>query len=190
MRIFALDQASYKTGYALFDGIDLVRWGHLDAKRCDTTHERVEDMMTLINNLIVKIHPHKVIFEDVQLQGSPQTLILLARIQGAIINCCTANGIPYKMYLPTKWRSIIGIKQGKGEGRKRADLKEQAIAFVREAYEINIGDDCAESITIGLAYLKENELLPSLDNLKRSRKGQHTEYREIKETDFKEKNNG
>ena len=94
------------------------------------------------------------------------------------------------MYLPTKWRSIIGIKQGKGEGRKRADLKEQAIAFVREAYEINIGDDCAESITIGLAYLKENELLPSLDNLKRSRKGQHTEYREIKETDFKEKNNG
>ena len=33
MRILALDQASYKTGYALFDGIDLVRWGHSRARR-------------------------------------------------------------------------------------------------------------------------------------------------------------
>lgn len=168
MRTLGFDQSTQKTGYALFDNSDLVRWGVLDMHKEKDGNKRVPLMIAEIVKVIGKIKPDRVVFEDVALQDSPRTLIMLSRIQGAIIGFCIEHGIPYEIYMPTSWRKIVGIKQGKGI--KRENLKEQAIAFVRDAYGIKVGDDCAEGISLTLADLKERGVLPDYSSLKLKRK--------------------
>ena len=57
------------------------------------------------------------------------------------------------MYLPTQWRKLIGIKQGKGI--KRNELKAQSLEFVKTITDDLVNEDIAEAIAIGCAYLKE-----------------------------------
>jgi len=161
LRTLGFDQSTQKTGYALFNGPDLVRWGILDKHKEKDGNKRVPIMIAEIIKVIGKIKPDRVVFEDVALQDSPRTLIMLSRIQGAIIGYCIEHEIPYELHMPTGWRKIVGFRQGKGI--KREELKQQAIAFVEKCYGLRVGDDCAESICLTLADLKEQGILPDLD---------------------------
>lgn len=195
MRILSLDQSTACTGYALFNDTDLLRWGVIDCHKIKDSTERVESMIIQMCELIEESKCEYVVFENIQMQTSVQTVMLLARLQGAIIYYCAAHHIPYMMYLPTQWRKIIGFNQG--QGHNRSDLKQQAIEYIKESYRIHVKDDVAESITIGLAYLKDHDMLPDLENLKRSRKdtgekplikGDNTDGRTSKKTKSKKSN--
>ena len=168
LRIAVFDQSSNKTGYAVFSGTGLTRWGVINLSKEKDVSSRIKDMCLEINTIIDKVKPDIVIFEDVNLRTSPKTLIMLAQIQGCIMMSCFLSGIKFAKYAPATWRRIIGITQN--NKTKRANLKEQAMAFVRAGYGINVGDDCAEAICIGLAHLKNENLLPDFENLKRSKK--------------------
>ena len=50
---------------------------------------------------------------------------------------------------PSSWRAALGIRNGRGI--KRTTLKEADIAFVKEKYGIDVNDDEADAICIGLA---------------------------------------
>lgn len=125
-------------------------------------------MCVQIDTIIEKTKPDIVVFEGVNLRTSVRTLITLAQIQGCIMQSCFLKNIEFTEYAPVSWRKIIGITQNNKIQRK--ELKEQAIAFVRDGYKINVGEDCAEAICLGLAHLKKNDLLPDLNDLKRSKK--------------------
>ncbi len=118
-RMIAFDQASVKTGYAVFDGTDLIKWGLLEAN---------------------------------SKQQSIQIVILLARLQGCIIDICRKKKAAYSIYQPTTWRSNIGFDQG---NLKRKELKQQAVDHVKNSYGLNVGEDVCEAICIGLAHLKQ-----------------------------------
>lgn len=113
----------------------------------DKSDRRVENMMMRIFNCIKENNPDYVVIEDVALQKNPATLIMLSRLQGAIIGFCEFNGIPYEIMKPPSWRKILGFKQGKGE--ERLDLKKQAIEYVQNKYSLKLQDDVCESICIG-----------------------------------------
>lgn len=166
MIVLSLDQSSVSTGYSVFDGSDLLRYGVIDLHKCDT-NERIPNMCRRINALLDKVHPDIVIFEDVSLRTSVKTLIMLSRLQGCIMQSCYERNIPFHVYAATSWRKLIGMKQG---SKKRKELKEDAMSLVRSSYGINIGDDCAESICMGLAYLKENDMLPDLEQLRKNKR--------------------
>lgn len=168
MRLIAFDQSSTKTGYAIFSDTDLTRWGVLDYSKDKNVQNRVKEMCLEINTIISRVKPDLVIFEDVNLRTSVKTLIMLAQIQGCIMQSCFLKGIDFVIYAPATWRRIVGIKQSNKIERK--NLKDQAIAFVRTGYGIKVGDDCAEAICEGLAHLKNEGLLPELTDLKRSSK--------------------
>lgn len=168
LRVVSFDQASIKTGYAVFSGTDLTRWGVLDYHKEKDANTRFKNMCLEINTIIDRVNPDIVVFEDVNLRTSVKTLIMLARIQGCIMQSCFLHNIPFVIYSPVTWRKIVGINQSNKIERK--ELKEQAIAFVRSSYGIKVGDDCSEAICEGLAYLKDNGYLPELTNLKRSSK--------------------
>ena len=57
-----------------------------------------------------------------------------------------------------------------GRDIKREQLKQEAIDMVYDAYGFKCGDDEAEAIVEGLAYLKENNLLPNQDEKKTKKK--------------------
>lgn len=124
---------------------DLINLKNEDEER------RVETMMKKICEAIKKYKPDFVVIEDIALQRNPATLIILARLQGAIIGYCEFNCIPYNIIKPPNWRKVLGFRQGRGI--KRPQLKKQAIEYVRNKYGLTLQDDICESICIGDAYL-------------------------------------
>lgn len=151
MRILAVDQATKKTGYALFADGDLYSYGVLTAKGKDSP-DRMQDMCHQIQHLIKKYKPSYLVIEKVSLHSSVPVLVSLANLQGCIFQMCFEKDIGYILYAPSTWRRIIGIIGGK---LKREDYKKRAIAFVENSYGITVDDDCAEAICMGLAHLIE-----------------------------------
>ncbi|MGE9950112.1 hypothetical protein [Coprococcus catus] len=52
---------------------------------------------------------------------------------------------------PSSWRKAINLKQNKNI--KREQLKQEAIDYVKEKYNIEVNDDIADAICIGDAVL-------------------------------------
>ena len=111
-------------------------------------------MIKTIGDYIFNNKPDYVVFEGVSLQTNVSTLLLLAQIQGAIMQTCVLNNIPHIIYKPTTWRKILGFNQGKNI--KRPKLKKQAKEFVENKYNLKLKEDICDAICIGEAFIKEH----------------------------------
>ncbi|MCM1062840.1 MAG: hypothetical protein NC452_21580 [Eubacterium sp.] len=149
----SIDQATVKTGIAVHcDGeLTLHDLIDLDKEKVDIP-ERIYVMVDRICGYIQRIKPDFVVFEDVAMQSNPSTLILLSRLQGAIIGYCRVNRIPYDILKPPNWRKALGFKQG--QGIKRPQLKKQAVEYVKTIYGLSLSEDVCEAVCIGDAFLK------------------------------------
>lgn len=160
MKILSLDQASVKTGYAIFDNEKIIFQGLIHIKEKDI-NLKLNQMIMEVIKVIDKYNPDILLFEDVSMQTNVKTLIVLSRLQGSIIGHCLNKNIPYIIYKPTTWRSILGFVQGRGI--KRSELKQQAYDYIKTKYNINnMSEDTAEAMCIGSAYI--TELLNIKDN--------------------------
>ncbi len=122
-------------------------------------------MCSEIKHLIDYYYPDYIVAEDVNLRhGSVRTVIMLARLSGCIQQMAFEADIPIIFYSPSTWRKIAGIKMGRDI--KRPQLKKEAIKMVYDSYGFKCGDDEAEAIIEGLAFLKENNLLPNINENK------------------------
>lgn len=157
MKILSFDQSTVKTGYAVFDGADLIAHGVIDLHKDKDAWEREQLMRIRIKDLIKQNRPKVVVLEGVSAKSNPQTVIMLGRLQGHIMSAAWDKNADVKIYLPTEWRKIDGIKQGP---RTRKELKEQSIALVANAYGLDLPEDEAEAIAIGIAYLKDSGVIP------------------------------
>lgn len=88
------------------------------------------------------------------LMKSPQTMKILARLQGIIVGFCMDKEIPFHIYLPTEWRKRLGFKQGRAS---RDQLKQQAIDLVSNSYNLSVNSDEADAICIAIAHIKNLE---------------------------------
>lgn len=111
----------------------------------------MSEMIKRIHNQIIENNVDHVVFEDVSLQTNVSTLILLAQIQGAIINTCVMNNISYSVYKSTSWRKILKFKQSRGI--KRPELKQQAKDYVFNKYKLKLKEDICDAICIGEAFI-------------------------------------
>lgn len=155
IKFIAIDQASAVTGLAVFENDKLIQYDIIELKKIKDTSERVHEMIKQIHNHIIKNNVDFVVFEDVSLQTNVSTLILLAQIQGAIINTCVLNNICYSVYKPTFWRSKLNFKQSRNV--KRTELKQQAKDYVFNKYGLKLKEDICDAICIGEAFIVESE---------------------------------
>lgn len=153
IKIIAFDQALGKTGVCTIDG-DTVYHSLIDLSKTKDVLERSTMMRQMIQSRIKNNHPDLVVIEDVALQSSPKTLIQLAQLQGAIMGVCELNNIPYEIIKPSEWRKILGFKQGRV---KRAELKQQAIDYVKTYYGEDVSSDEADAMCIATAVKMELE---------------------------------
>lgn len=119
------------------------------------TNERMHEMIKRIHNMIIESDVDYVVFEDVSLQTNVSTLLLLAQIQGAIMQTCVMNNIPFIIYKPTQWRKVLKFNQGKSI--KRPELKQQAKDYVYNKYGLKLKEDLCDAICIGEAFILENQ---------------------------------
>lgn len=165
-RILAFDQASITSGWSVYDGDKMIKYGHWTSDGAHST-ERIAQTKQWVVSMIAKWKPDKVIFEDIQLQTykkNPQEVIemvttfkKLAHLQGVLKNYCYENGILYKIAAPATWRHHSQVK-----GNNRTDQKKSAQLRVKSIYDISVSQDEADAILIGrwAAYdNKANEII-------------------------------
>ena len=132
----------------------LIKYDLIDLHKNKNMEIRVCEMIKTIGDYISNNKPDYVVFEGVSLQTNVSTLLLLAQIQGAIMQTCVSNNIPHIIYKPTTWRKILGFNQGKNI--KRPELKKQAKEFVENKYNLKLKEDICDAICIGEAFIKEH----------------------------------
>lgn len=169
--ILGLDMATKKTGYGILDAnAKLIDCGVFRTVSSEP-RLRIREIYDGIENLIKNNDIKHIIFEDVPItnHNNLKTGKDLCILQGAILSLCFKYNIEYTFYLPSSWRSIIGLYDGTREGTKREIQKIKAVNKVNEVYGLNFeyyasetkqrttDDDKAEAICLCLAYIKENK---------------------------------
>ena len=162
IKILSTDQSSSITGVAVFEDNILSKYDMIDLHNNKNQEERFKEMIVRISEYISAENPDYVVIEDVSLQTNVSTLLLLAQIQGAIMQVCATRNIPYYVYKPSFWRKVLKFNQGKGI--KRPELKKQAKDHIYSKYGLDLKIDQCEAICIGEAFISENEKLKGKTN--------------------------
>lgn len=150
-RILALDQATKVTGYAIYDGEELVKYGTFETYK-ETQEDKFSDVRCWLINMINIWQPEFIGFEGIQLQDNLSggqkmgvtTFEALARLQGAIMVTCKEMGIPFEIYPTNTWRQGCGVK-----GRARAEKKRSMQKLAKEWFDVTVTEDEADAIGIG-----------------------------------------
>lgn len=162
VRILALDDATEKTGWSIFDNDRLVSSGVIEFTQSDTI-ERISKMRKWLVDMIDIWRPDRVAIEDIQLQKFDANIGVdvfktLARLQGALLITCFEKDVEYAIVHVSTWRSHCKIK-----AKTRVDQKRAAQIFVKDAYGVDATQDEADAICIGTycasKYGKKIELL-------------------------------
>lgn len=145
-RFLALDQSTNITGWSIYDGNELIKYGVFSTS--DSNDEIVRDYevrMWLIN-MVNNWKPDFVGIEGIQYQQNfgVTTFETLARLQGIIMETLYELNLPYVICPTNTWRHHCGVK-----GRTRVDKKKSMQLLVKEWFDITITDDEADAIGIG-----------------------------------------
>lgn len=152
--ILALDQASRTTGWAAFQGDQLIASGTFTVTD-DYFANRLVKIREKVDSLIQQYKIDKVLLEDIQLQGQTNnvtTYKALAEVLGVLEELCSERKISHELVHSQTWKSSLGIK-----GRDRATQKRNAQIYVAETYDKKVSQDESDSICIGAAYIKNNK---------------------------------
>lgn len=146
-RILALDQASRTTGYSIFDGQELVAFGVYNASGSNGK-ARINDVCDWLEHMIELYEPDFVGIEDIQYNnGAHNTFKLLGQLMGAIFRTLYDAKIPHDSVLIPTWRKSVGVK-----GRGRAEQKANAQRVVKAKYGLDVSEDEADAICIGMHF--------------------------------------
>lgn len=102
-------------------------------------------MGDLISDKIEELQPNVVVIEGVQFQNNYRTYSQLSQMQGVIFNILFTRDIAFRLIEPTAWKSYSKIK-----GKKRVEQKENTILMVRNKFDLNVSEDEADAIGIGI----------------------------------------
>lgn len=167
-RLLALDQATQVSGWSLWDGDQLVKYGAFHAPSGKMI-SRLSQVHFWLLNLINNFQPDIVVLEDIQMQDKVNdetgahygsmgvtTYKSLAELLGVLSVCLYENNVDFKIVSSQIWRKGVGVK-----GRSRADRKRSAQQLVKQWYDINVTEDEADAICLG-KYGVENCAMPKM----------------------------
>ena len=150
-RWLGFDQSSNRTGYALFDDKNLIRYGLIDKSKNKDVPNRIKEMFLCIVEIAEKEHPDFLVFEGVQRQANEKTMLMLSQLGGMCIGHAYERNIDVCCPLPVEWRAKLGFHQGAHV--KREELKKQAIDFIKRTFGIEASEDECEAIALTYAML-------------------------------------
>lgn len=138
------------------DNDEIVESGVITVNEYDNTITRLESMFNKIMELINRVKPDWIVFENIQFQRNYQTYKTLAQLQGLIMAYLFQNDYGFTIIEATAWKKHCGIK-----GKKRDEQKKNTQKYVEETYGLKVSED--ESDAVGIAvwakdnlYMEEN----------------------------------
>ena len=153
-RTLAIDQATYTSGWSVYDGKELVKFGIFNT----TLNDEIARDNALKNWLISMINnwrPDYIAIEDLHFQEksdkgqrmSVTVFKMLARLQGVLMETCYEEKIPYKVINTNTWRLHCGVR-----GKTRVDKKRSMQLLAKNWYGIMPTEDEADALGIGKYY--------------------------------------
>ena len=154
MRILALDQASRISGWAVFDGDQLIEYGKIDLGNIADVGVRLHKLRQNVQSMIQQYNIDKVILEDIYMDGQKinnvSTFKILAEVFGVLYELCIDLQIPVDAVLAGTWKSTHNIK-----GKTRPEQKKNAQQWVIDNYNIKPTQDECDAICIGAHVVKK-----------------------------------
>ena len=152
LRLIAFDQSTRATGFCIMEmgSGDIIESGVIIPNKNDETIDRI---IYTIKRCLHLVRTHEVTFvfiEGVQNQRNPRVFEILAKLAGSLEIMLYESGYLVNVVKASEWRKRVGIK-----GRKRADVKKEAIDMVKEIYGIEVSEDEAEAVLFARAFAKE-----------------------------------
>lgn len=144
-RLIALDQATYITGYSVFDDDQLVYAGTFETN-AESEIARLAEIKNWFTNMLVNWKSDMVALEGIQYQAQigVTTFETLARLQGILWVAAYENKNEVHICHTATWRAHSDIK-----GKTRNDKKRSASLRVKELYDRHFPIDAEEAILIG-----------------------------------------
>lgn len=143
MIVLSIDQAN-KAGWALFDNEKLIKYDVEDFEQYKDYTEKISNIKKWLNKTIKKYQPEICSIEDIQFQNNYDTYRKLAELKGVLENNLFEKEFLYFTIPASQWRSTCGVK-----GRKREEQKKNAQIFVKNKFNIDVGEDEADAICQG-----------------------------------------
>ncbi len=163
MKICSLDLSSKASGYAIIKDRTLIDSGVITVNGTDAI-ARIKKMSAGIASILEKHQDIDVlVLEEVRPSdenGNRKNLHthkILMYVQAAMIFLMHElyPNIEIEYLYPSEWRAECGIRNGRGIYRD--EQKKLDIEFVKNLFNLNVGDDEADAIGIGVAYAKKND---------------------------------
>lgn len=154
IKLCGLDTSSRCSGYSYFENGELIEHGVVDlGKFKGSSDERIREMGRGLLKALQKYDPDIVVIEE-EVIGSSTTTRMLAMIIGIVMSWTIAKNREFHMLQPSQWRSLV-CNEGESYPRKREDAKAWDISKCKEFFGIDVGDDEADGILIGKAYIRK-----------------------------------
>lgn len=151
-RYLCLDQALQVSGYAIFDEKkELIEHGLFKTKNSAPIEERLGDIWNFLNNAFQEYDFSHIFFEDCQQQQNAQTYHKLSMVKAIILLWTFIHHIPYTVLSPSHWRSLIKEHHHVAFGRTRKEQKKNCQNFIKDTFQIEVSEDEADAIAIGVA---------------------------------------
>ena len=154
LKLIAFDQSTTATGWCVMEmkTARIIESGVILPKKNDETIDRITYTIKRCLNLVRTNEVAFVFIEGVQVQRNPRVYEVLAKLAGSLEIMLYESGFLVNVVKASEWRKRVGIK-----GRKRADVKKEAIDMVKELYDLEATEDECEAILMARAFAKEQE---------------------------------
>ena len=155
MYLLAIDASTKSTGIAIFKDKELMATTCITSASNDL-YKRIHKMVDNILAIVEQVGIEKIVMEEVipDPSKSTNTFRALMYLQ-ALIHIEMHDKFPnveIDLVYPSSWRSVCGIKNGRGI--KREQEKAEDIRFANKTYNLAlVNDDQADAVCIGHAYL-------------------------------------
>lgn len=156
--LFSYEKVFGKPKYTSKKGLTKTAYNSIHKKeKNEVMKKRVLFMIENIEIFLKKHKPNLIIVEDSYGQNDMMTLKMLSRIQGSIISWGVRHNAKVVFYTPSEWRKKVGmpIVDANGKPLKREQFKELSKIIVKQKYGIDVTDDEADAICMGLATTEE-----------------------------------
>lgn len=152
--ILALDLSTNITGWAVFDGTNLINHGVIRAEKSDKPMKRMHTMREGIQEITKQYDITQAVIEEVYQSGGYKTFKSLCKLQGVIeYNLIVHDRVPVDFVYPTTWKSFNGVT-----GRQRAAQKASSKKIVKDKYNIDVvSDDESDVILLGNYYANKEK---------------------------------
>ena len=146
-KIIAFDQSTKATGWAVLDQetAEIVKFGVLKPE--GETNDRIRQTIKHCLWLVEEYQVTFVFIEGIYSELNKKVFAILAKLAGSLEIMLEEKGYIVNVVSANEWRERVGIK-----GRKRADVKKEAIDLVYTLYDIKASEDEAEAILFARAF--------------------------------------